>query len=148
MRRLHLNCERESDPRIYLAVVLCASSWLSLKEGNAGSLTGILSERGRMMLLLLIIHNHSEVLYMHYHFILKATLGGRSEDPLFWKRKPKRLGCLPGVTLPGRARSRWNPRACAVISEPECQTVEILNEEMLKAVLIMSDFDMVYQAPF
>lgn len=40
------------------------------------------------------------------------------------------------------------PRACAVISEPECQMVEILNEEMLKAVLIMSDFDMVYQAPF
>lgn len=79
-----MNSERESDPRIYLAVVLCASSWPSLKEGNAGSLTRIVSERGRMMLLLLIIHNHSEVLYMHYHFILEVALGGRSEDPLFF----------------------------------------------------------------
>lgn len=111
MRRLHLNSERESDPRIYLAVVLCASSWPSLKEGNAGSLTRIMSERGRMMLLLLIIHSHSEVLYMHYHSILKVALGRRSEDPLFWKRKPRlqRLSYLLDVTLPGSARSRWNP---------------------------------------
>lgn len=111
MRRLHLNSERESDPRIYLAVVLCASSWPSLKKGNAGSLTRIMSERGRMMLLLLIIHNQSEVLYTQYHFIRKAALGGWSEDPLFWKRKPRlqREGYLPDVTLPESARSRWNP---------------------------------------
>lgn len=47
-----------------------------------------------------------------------------------------------------KCQKQVEPRACAVISEPECQMVEILNEEMLKAVLIMSDFDMVYQAPF
>lgn len=38
MRRLRLNSEGESDPCIYLTAVLCASSWPSLTESNAGSL--------------------------------------------------------------------------------------------------------------
>lgn len=65
------------------------------------------------MLLLLIIHNNSQVLYMHYHFILKVSFEVSQRILFFCKRKPRfqRLSYLPDVTLPGNARSRGNPES-------------------------------------